>query len=106
MNALGEFEAQGIHFVSLHEGVDKSTPSGRIYCLFKDGKLIAGILAAHHVEMQGTSRQRLEAIVGAILEAISEDEEPPLLFCDDESLKPAWAELRKLYRFNAEESEH
>ena len=30
MNALGEFDALGIHFVSLHEGVDTSTPNGRL----------------------------------------------------------------------------
>jgi DNA invertase Pin-like site-specific DNA recombinase len=30
VNGLGEFEALGIHFVSLHEGVDTSTPSGRL----------------------------------------------------------------------------
>ena len=30
VNALCEFEALGIHFVSLHEGVDTSTPNGRI----------------------------------------------------------------------------
>ena len=30
VNALGEFEALGIHFISLHEGVDTSTPSGRL----------------------------------------------------------------------------
>ena len=30
VNALGEFDAVGIHFVSLHEGVDTSTPNGRL----------------------------------------------------------------------------
>jgi DNA invertase Pin-like site-specific DNA recombinase len=30
VNALGEFEALGIQFVSLHEGVDTSTPNGRL----------------------------------------------------------------------------
>src|SRR5271155_1914537 len=30
VNALCEFDALGIHFVSLHEGVDTSTPSGRL----------------------------------------------------------------------------
>jgi DNA invertase Pin-like site-specific DNA recombinase len=30
VNALGEFDAMGIHFVSLHEGVDTSTPNGRL----------------------------------------------------------------------------
>src|SRR6267378_4732891 len=30
VNALGEFDALGIHFVSLHEGVDTSTPNGRL----------------------------------------------------------------------------
>ena len=30
MNALSEFDALGIHFVSLHEGVDTSTPNGRL----------------------------------------------------------------------------
>lgn len=30
VNALGEFEALGIHFVSLHEGVGTSTPNGRL----------------------------------------------------------------------------
>src|SRR5271155_2744715 len=29
VNALGEFDTLGIHFVSLHEGVDTSTPNGR-----------------------------------------------------------------------------
>jgi DNA invertase Pin-like site-specific DNA recombinase len=30
VNALGEFEALGIHLISLHEGVDTSTPNGRL----------------------------------------------------------------------------
>jgi DNA invertase Pin-like site-specific DNA recombinase len=30
VNALAEFDALGIHFVSLHEGVDTSTPNGRL----------------------------------------------------------------------------
>lgn len=30
MNALEEFRALGIDFVSLHEGVDTSTPNGRL----------------------------------------------------------------------------
>jgi DNA invertase Pin-like site-specific DNA recombinase len=30
VNALEEFRALGIDFVSLHEGVDTSTPNGRL----------------------------------------------------------------------------
>ena len=30
VNALAEFDALGIHYVSLHEGVDSSTPNGRL----------------------------------------------------------------------------
>jgi len=30
VNALTEFDSLGIHFVSLHEGVDTSTPNGRL----------------------------------------------------------------------------
>src|SRR5215831_2043542 len=30
VNALSEFDALGIHFISLHEGVDTSTPNGRL----------------------------------------------------------------------------
>jgi DNA invertase Pin-like site-specific DNA recombinase len=30
VNALGEFRALGIEFVSIHEGVDTSTPNGRL----------------------------------------------------------------------------
>lgn len=30
VNALGEFDSLDIHFVSLHEGVDTSTPNGRL----------------------------------------------------------------------------
>lgn len=30
VNALADFDALGIHFVSLHEGVDTSTPNGRL----------------------------------------------------------------------------
>ena len=30
VNALSEFDALGTHFVSLHEGVDTSTPNGRL----------------------------------------------------------------------------
>jgi len=30
VNALGGFDALGIHFISLHEGVDTSTPNGRL----------------------------------------------------------------------------
>jgi DNA invertase Pin-like site-specific DNA recombinase len=32
VNALEEFRALGIDFVSLHEGVDTSTPNGRLIC--------------------------------------------------------------------------
>jgi len=38
VNALCEFDALGSEFVSLHEGVDASTPNGR---------LIFGIFAKH-----------------------------------------------------------
>jgi len=35
VNALEEFRALGIEFVSLHEGVDTSTPNGRlVFCIF------------------------------------------------------------------------
>lgn len=30
VNALSEFDALGIHFISLHEGVDTCTPNGRL----------------------------------------------------------------------------
>lgn len=30
VNALGEFDALGVQFVSIHEGVDTSTPNGRL----------------------------------------------------------------------------
>jgi DNA invertase Pin-like site-specific DNA recombinase len=30
VNALCEFDALGIHFISLHEGIDTSTPNGRL----------------------------------------------------------------------------
>ena len=30
VNALEEFRAMGVEFVSLHEGVDTSTPNGRL----------------------------------------------------------------------------
>jgi DNA invertase Pin-like site-specific DNA recombinase len=30
VNALAEFDALGIHFISLHDGVDTSTPNGRL----------------------------------------------------------------------------
>ena len=30
MNALCEFDALGIQFISFHEGVDTSTPNGRL----------------------------------------------------------------------------
>jgi DNA invertase Pin-like site-specific DNA recombinase len=30
VNALAEFDSLGIHFVSLHDGVDTSTPNGRL----------------------------------------------------------------------------
>jgi len=30
VSALGEFDSLGIHFISLHEAVDTSTPSGRL----------------------------------------------------------------------------
>lgn len=30
MNALEEFSALGIDFISIHEGVDTSTPNGRL----------------------------------------------------------------------------
>jgi len=30
INGLSEFDALGVHFISLHEGVDTSTPTGRL----------------------------------------------------------------------------
>jgi DNA invertase Pin-like site-specific DNA recombinase len=30
VNALAEFEALGIHFISIHEGIDTSMPNGRL----------------------------------------------------------------------------
>jgi DNA invertase Pin-like site-specific DNA recombinase len=30
VNALGEFDGLGVHFISLHEGVDTTTPNGRL----------------------------------------------------------------------------
>jgi DNA invertase Pin-like site-specific DNA recombinase len=30
VNALAEFDSLGIHFISLHEGIDTSTPNGRL----------------------------------------------------------------------------
>ena len=30
VNALADFDALGIHFISLHEGVDTTTPNGRL----------------------------------------------------------------------------
>lgn len=30
VNALAEFDSLGVHFVSLHEGIDTSTPNGRL----------------------------------------------------------------------------
>jgi len=30
VNALAEFDALGIHFISLHEGIDTCTPNGRL----------------------------------------------------------------------------
>lgn len=30
VNALAEFDSLGVHFISLHEGVDTSTPNGRL----------------------------------------------------------------------------
>jgi DNA invertase Pin-like site-specific DNA recombinase len=38
VNALAEFDSLGIHFISLHEGVDTSTPNGR--------RLVFGIFAS------------------------------------------------------------
>jgi DNA invertase Pin-like site-specific DNA recombinase len=57
VNALAEFDALGIHFVSLHEGVDTSTPNGRlVFGIFASiaeferelirGRVISGLAAA------------------------------------------------------------
>src|ERR1700677_2540972 len=57
VNALCEFNAVGIHFVSLHEGVDTSTPNGRlVFGIFASiaeferelirGRVISGLAAA------------------------------------------------------------
>jgi len=37
VNALCEFDSLGIQFVSLHEGIDTSTPNGRlVFGIFAD----------------------------------------------------------------------
>jgi DNA invertase Pin-like site-specific DNA recombinase len=57
VNALEEFRALGIDFVSLHEGVDTSTPNGRlVFGIFASiaeferelirGRVISGLAAA------------------------------------------------------------
>ena len=57
VNALTEFDALGIHFVSLHEGVDTSTPNGRlVFGIFASiaeferelirGRILSGLAAA------------------------------------------------------------
>lgn len=57
VNALAEFDALGIHFVSLHEGVDTSTPNGRlVFGIFASiaeferelirGRVVSGLAAA------------------------------------------------------------
>jgi DNA invertase Pin-like site-specific DNA recombinase len=57
VNALEEFRALGIDFVSLHEGVDTSTPNGRLVfgifasiaefeCELIRGRVISGLAAA------------------------------------------------------------
>jgi DNA invertase Pin-like site-specific DNA recombinase len=57
VNALSEFDALGIHFVSLHEGVDTSTPNGRlVFGIFASiaeferelirGRVVSGLAAA------------------------------------------------------------
>lgn len=55
VNALEEFRSLGIDFISIHEGVDTSTPNGRLSYRCRGSELSEG--PAPHPLSVGTSRQ-------------------------------------------------
>jgi DNA invertase Pin-like site-specific DNA recombinase len=81
VNALEEFRALGIDFVSLHEGVDTSTPNGRlVFGIFASiaeferelirGRVISGLAAAQARGVRlGRPRRTVDAAEVARLRA-------------------------------------
>jgi DNA invertase Pin-like site-specific DNA recombinase len=81
VNALCEFDSLGIHFISLHEGVDTSTPNGRlVFGIFASiaeferelirGRVRSGIAAARaRGKRLGRPRLAIDAVKATSLRA-------------------------------------
>jgi DNA invertase Pin-like site-specific DNA recombinase len=83
VNALAEFDALGVDFISLHEGVDTSTPAGRlIFGIFASIAEFERALIAERVRSGQAAAKRRGVIFGRSRAIGSADVVAPRLSCE------------------------